>query len=210
MFCGRPIIGIAGAIGSGKSFVARLFGEFGCAVIDSDQQVRAAYADPAVRATLRSWWGEDALAANGEVNRPFIASKIFGNEAERRRLEQLLHPLVAKARESAMRAAAADPRIVAFVWDTPLLFEVGLNRECDAVVFVDAPLEVRLKRVQASRGWGEADLNERQKLQWPLDKKREMSDHHITNTADVGVVRDQVKEALALILAAHSTKPVTN
>lgn len=208
MFCGRPIIGIAGGIGSGKSFVAQLFKELGCFVIDSDQQVRQAYADPGVQATLRAWWGDEAVGADGEVNRKLIAGKVFQDAAQRRRLEQLLHPMVAAARDAAMRAASADPNIVAFVWDTPLLFETGLHRQCDAVVFVDAPLDVRVERVRASRGWNEAQLLERQNLQWPLDKKREMSDHHVTNAADVGVVREQVKEALSRILAHNSNKPM--
>ena len=202
MIFGKPIIGIAGGIGSGKSFVARLFGEMGCRVIDSDEQVRDAYRDERVRATLRSWWGDGVSNPDGSINRRFIGTRVFGDDAERRRLEQLLHPIVAQAREAEMRAAADDPETVAFVWDTPLLFETGLHAQCDAVVFVDAPLDVRLARVRQGRGWDEAELLRRQKLQLPLDKKREMSDHQVTNTADVGVVRDQVRQVLSRILAA--------
>ncbi|HWE97992.1 MAG TPA: dephospho-CoA kinase, partial [Tepidisphaeraceae bacterium] len=66
MFSGKPIIGIVGGIGSGKSFIARIFGEFGCRVIDSDAQVREAYRDPHVRETLASWWGPEVMKG-GEV-----------------------------------------------------------------------------------------------------------------------------------------------
>ena len=59
MFANKPIIGLAGGIGSGKSFIARCFAEAGCYVIDSDKQVKAAYRDPTILQTLRQWWGNE-------------------------------------------------------------------------------------------------------------------------------------------------------
>ena len=207
MVAGKPVIGIAGGIGSGKSFVARLFGEAGCAVIDSDAQARAAYQDSAVLETLRGWWGDGVVLPGGDINRPAVARKVFADEAERRRLEGLIHPWVAEARRREMAAAANDPQVVAYVWDTPLLFEVGLDAECDAVVFVDAPQEQRLKRVRETRGWDEAELLRRQKSQWPLDKKRRISDYVVTNTTDADDARGQVRKVLSRILARSSNRP---
>jgi len=211
VFAGRPIIGIAGGIGSGKSRVARLFEELGCAVIDSDAQVRAAYDRDDVRRTLRQWWGDAAFKPDGRLDRAAVARRVFADPEQRRRLESLIHPLVARARDAAMNLAAQDPQIVAFVWDTPLLFEAGLNTRCDAVVFVDAPPEVRLSRVRHSRGWDAAELARRENSQWPLDRKRELSDDVVTNTADAGggdaappgadPLRDQVRQVLSRILA---------
>jgi dephospho-CoA kinase len=200
IFAGRPIIGIAGGIGSGKSFVARVFAELGAVVISSDDQVRDAYRQPLVKQTLRQWWGEQVLGPGGEVDRRFIAGMVFKDPAERKRLEELLHPLVHEARQKAMEQVAQDPQVKAFVWDTPLLFETGLNRQTDAVVFVDAPLEIRLQRLRQSRGWDEAELSRREKLQWPLDKKREIADYVISNTADANAVRVQVQDVLSRIL----------
>ena len=221
VYAGRPIIGIAGGIGSGKSFVAALFGELGCLVIDSDAQVRAAYAEPAVRETLRRWWGDWIYTPDGKIDRRAIAAKVFADPAERLRLEALIHPRVAAAREEAMRAAVAagDPTgslgggPEAFVWDAPLLFETGLNVRCDAVVFVDAPLEARLARVRR-RGWDAAELGRRENLQSPLDTKRRLSDDVVTNTAnaDAGAfgaehVRDQVRQVLSRIFARTTKRP---
>jgi len=209
MFAGKPIIGIAGGIGSGKSYVAHLFGDLGCLVIDSDAQVRAAYNDQRVRSALREWWGDAAFDSGGNVDRRFISRRVFSDPAERERLERLLHPLVNDARDAVMQQAAGNPQVVAYVWDTPLLFEAGIYRACDAIVFVDAPLQVRLARVKATRGWEETDLLRRQNLQWGLDKKREMSDHRITNAADhAGDVRYQVRATLSRILAGTSAVPV--
>ena len=217
MFAGKPIIGITGGIGSGKSYVARLFGELGCAVIDSDAQVREAYARDDVRRTLRRWWGDGVFKPDGQLDRAAVARKVFSDPAERARLEALVHPLVAEARDEAMRAAARDPRLVAFVWDTPLLFEAGLRDHCDAVVFVDAPLAVRLARVRRGRGWDEAELARREHLQWDLDRKRALSDDVVTNTADADQesagpggadsTRNQVRQVLSRILARTSQGP---
>jgi len=201
VYAEKPIIGIAGGIGSGKSFVAGLFAEMGARVVDSDALVRAAYQDPRVKDVLRGWWGDDAFGPGGEINRAAVGRRVFSDPAERLRLEGLIHPIVDEARKSVMAEAATDPQVIAYVWDTPLLFEVGLAGECDALVFVEAPLEQRLERVRRSRGWDEAELDRRQKLQWPLDKKRRISDYAVANTADADYARGQVRDVLSRILA---------
>ena len=203
----KPIIGIAGGIGSGKSFVAGLFGELGCLVISSDEQVRDAYRDPRVLATLRQWWGDEALTPAGEVNKRVVAQRIFASPAERQRLERLLHPMVNEARERVMASGWRDPAVVAFVWDTPLLFETGLHEKCDTVVFIEAPQSVRLARVQATRGWDAGELGRRENSQMPLDTKRKLSEYVVENTADADVVRGQVRAVLSRILERTVGKP---
>jgi dephospho-CoA kinase len=205
MYAGKPIIGIAGGIGSGKSFIAHCFAELGCHVIDSDAHVQAEYRDPKVVAMLAQWWGSGVVQSNGEADRAFIARIIFTDPVQRKRLEQLLHPLVNAAREKEMAEAARSPLIVAFVWDTPLLFEVGLAKACDCVVFVDSPMDMRLKRVRETRGWDAEELHRRENLQWPLDKKREISDYILSNTADAAQARDQVRDLFPRILAQVAT-----
>jgi dephospho-CoA kinase len=214
MYAGKPIIGLVGGIGSGKSFVARLFAELGCLVVDSDAQVREAYRDPAVVETLRQWWGEQIVNPDGSANRSAIAARVFAEPAEKRRLEDLLHPIVHRARERHMQAAAGDPQVVAYVWDTPLLVEAGLADHCDAVVFVDATLQQRVARVNARNGWDRAELLRREKSQMPLDSKRELSDYVLTNTADAESgplaltdLREQVRRVLSQILSRATPTP---
>lgn len=213
MFEGRPIIGIAGGIGSGKSFVAALFAEFGCAVLSADDQARAAFADPDVLRALREGWGDAVFLPDGRVDRKALARTVFDHPDERRRLEALIHPRVAARRTQEMALAAADPAVRAFVWDVPLLFEVGLDKQCDAVVFVDVPEADRLDRVHRIRGWDRAELRRREKSQAPLDIKRRMSKYIVQNTADVGFARKQVEAVLSDILSQSamvaSPEPVT-
>lgn len=200
MFANKPIIGLAGGIGSGKTFVASLFAAEGCLVLSADEAVIAAYADPRVQQTLRQWWGDTAIDANGTINRRWIADQVFSDDTQRRRLENLLHPLVEAARTEKMNQFAKDNSILAFIWDVPLLFEAGQNRQCDFVVFVDSPLPQRQIRVHAARGWTETDLIRRENVQMPLDKKREMSDYIIVNAADAAETRRQVRDVLSQIL----------
>lgn len=201
MYGGKPIIGIIGGIGSGKSFVARLFGEMGCLVINSDEQVRRAYSEPEVQSALRDRWGDGVFNSPGEVNRKAIAARVFERPDERKWLESLVHPVIARERDAMMAAKADDAQVVAFVWDAPLLLEVGLDRFCDAIVFVEAPEQMRMQRVAAERGWKPAELVRREKSQWPLDKKRQMSDYIASNTAGADQVRIQVRRVLSQILA---------
>ncbi len=208
---GIPIIGLAGGIGSGKSHVARIFRELGCVVIDSDAQTHAAYRDPAVLEALRRWWGDGVFQPDGTVDRSAVARIVFSDPDQRHRLEALLHPIVAQARDRVMNealgAAAIGTQPLAFVWDTPLLFEVGLQDACDAVVFVDAPLETRLDRLQKSRGWDPDELGRRENSQWPLDKKKKLSDDVVENVAEAEDVRIQVRQVLSRILSRLSCHP---
>jgi len=197
-----------GGIGSGKSFVADLFARQGCLAIHADQQVQEAYRDRAVLGALRDWWGEGAFLATGEVNRKAIAAIIFSDPSERARLEHLLHPWIAQRRDELMSRTSGDISIRAYVWDTPLLAEVGLDRHCDALVFVESPRAVRLARLGQSRGWGEQELERRENLQWPLDRKREIAHYVVDNSADAEVVQHQVKNLLSRIINGIARCPV--
>jgi dephospho-CoA kinase len=201
MFQGKPIIGIAGGIGSGKSMVARFLADLGCYVIDSDELSRQAYRKSEVVQTLQSWWGDAIVHPDGSVDRRAVAKRVFSDETQLRKLEGLIHPLVEQSRRQAMDLAIGkNPDLPAFVWDSPLLFESGLAARCDAVIFVQTPLAQRVARVGQARGWDEAELTRRENLQWPLDKKREISDYVVVNTADAEYARSQVNQVLSRTL----------
>lgn len=194
-----PMIGIAGGIGSGKSAVAAAFARHGCAVVDSDQEARAALDRQDIRDTLRSWWGDGVIDPSGAINRKAVANIVFADPAQRERLEALVHPIVRRHRgQFAARAAQEGARGV--VVDAPLLFEAGVDEECDAVVFVDVPREIRLERLARTRGWDDAELARREAAQWPLEQKRARS-HYVINNAGPPEALDaevrRVLEALA-------------
>jgi dephospho-CoA kinase len=199
LFAGKPIIGIVGGIGSGKTFVADLFGEIGCLVIHSDKLAKQAYDDAEIARTLTDWWGDRILAPGGQIDRKAVADLVFNDAKNRARLENLLFPYIASQRQRIMEEAAGNAQVLAFVWDAPLLLEAGLKGACDALIYVEAPLEVRQARAAASRGWDKGELERREKLQWPLDKKRQISEYVIDNTAEADYACSQVKDVLSRI-----------
>ena len=109
-----------------------------------------------------------------------------------------MHPRIHARREARFATAPADT--VAFVIDAPLLFEVGLDAECDAVLFVDAGRETRLDRLRSGRGWSEAELERREAAQIPPSEKRSRATRVVRNEADRVTLREEVRSVLASIL----------
>lgn len=201
----RPmVIGLAGGIGAGKSAVAKVFAEGGALVIDSDKEAKDALDRPEVRGELIRWWGDRVLDATGRIDRKKVGEIVFSDPSQRERLERLVHPLVRATRNEMI--ARTDPRTTpAVIVDAPLLFEAGLDKECDAVVFVDTPRESRLKRVQATRGWDEAELTRREKAQLPLEAKRSRADVVIANDGTLDVLRSRSLDAYRQLLEGRLT-----
>lgn len=197
-----PVIGLAGGIGAGKSTVARAFERLGCFVIDSDQRAKAALDRPDVRDALVEWWGADVLAADGRIDRSKVAKIVFADPEQRTRLEELVHPIVREDRAAMIREARADGRGGrAVIVDAPLLFEAGVDSECDFVVFVDTPREQRLQRVSQTRNWDEAELDRREASQMPIDEKRLRSHYVVENQGRPEEVDEQAAQVLDEILA---------
>ncbi len=198
---GKPVIGLIGGIGAGKSFVARLFAAEGCGVIDADALARLALQDEAVKAQLREWWGPTVIDAQGRVDRAAVSRRVFEDMKELARIESVVHPFVHDQRRLRRAQFEADPAVRAIVDDTPLLLEKSLEQTCDVLVFVDAPRELREQRVREARGWDAAELGRRERSQWPLDKKRRRADYVVENHRDEQACAAEVRRVLEQILA---------
>ena len=197
----KPIIGITGGIGAGKSTVARILSELGCFVVDSDDLARQALLDPIVVETLVQWWGRKILDPQRQIDRRAVAKIVFARPNERKRLESLVHPWIEK-RRLAMFAAAPDTA-PALVIDAPLLVEAGIDEQCDAVVFVNSDRSTRLDRLAQNRGWSEQELNQREESQLPLDAKRTRADYVIDNDGDLTSLTEQIRRTLHEIVQSH-------
>ena len=201
----RPIIGLTGGIGSGKSQVAGILRECGCVVADADELAGQAIEAPAVREALRGRWGEEIFTSEGPVDREAVAAVVFRDESERRWLESIIHPVVEQGREAIFKDAA--PGTPALVIDAPLLLEAGLAEACDVVIFVEAPQEVRLERLQRTRGWDAGELERREAAQIPLDEKRSMAHHVLRNDGEVEDLARSVEDYLDSLINDHSSQP---
>lgn len=195
----KPVIGLMGAPGSGKSTVAKFFAELRCAVIDADRLAHAALQTDAVKTQVRQRWGDAVFAADASINRAALGKIVFADPMQLKELEAMLHPLVHQARQSARQRHQVDPDVVAIVEDCPLLLESKLDTQCDAIVFVDTPHALRLDRVLATRGWDAEELKKRDQRQLPLDTKRQAADYVLRNERDLAYLRNQVRNVLKTI-----------
>ncbi len=138
-------IGLTGGIGSGKSFVADLLAAHGASIVDTDLIAHQLTA-PAGRAmpAIQAAFGADFLSADGSLNRPAMRARVFTDDGARRRLEAILHPLIAAETDAAAQAVKGD--YVVFV--VPLLVESGrwVDR-VDRVLVVDCPEALQIERV---------------------------------------------------------------
>jgi len=200
----KPVIGVCGGIGAGKSRVAAEFGKLGCLIIDADRLNHEVLATSEVLGTLQSWWGQEVMDERGRPNRARIADIIFADADQRRRLESLVHPLIHARRAAMIRAVEKDPAVTAIVIDSPLLLETNLDRECDTIVFVSASEPTRQKRLSAARGWSAEELRRRESWQLPLADKRARAEFVVDNDGPEADLRDQVADIVSKVLARHS------
>lgn len=187
----RPwVIGLIGGIGSGKSTVAELFREQGAEVLSADAVVHAVLDRPGVRRALLRTWGAE-VAPKGRVDRARVARLAFRDADSVKRLNAIVHPHVRRD----IRKAISGCRQSVFVLDAPLLLEAGGADWCDRIVFVDAPAEVRLRRIR-SRGWDRGELRRRERCQWPLKRKKRMAHTVIRNRGSRAAAARQVRTVL--------------
>ncbi len=189
----KPVIGLAGGIAAGKSLVARMLSELGAGVIDADELNHEILHRDEVRRQIQGWWGQNLYDPSGKLDRRSLAAIVFADPAKRRKLEQLTHPLIDELQRQRMDQLQADHRCGAIVLDVPLLFEVGQDKLCDQVLFVEVEEQVRNERAIAHRGWSKSELCRREKTQKPLDIKRQESAHVLENNSDIDNLRRQVQ-----------------
>jgi dephospho-CoA kinase len=192
----RPfVLCLTGSLGMGKSTAAKFFAEAGVPVHDSDAVVHALYEGEAVAAIEAAFPG---TTAEGKVDRGRLAARVVDDKATLARLEAIVHPLVAKARDKFLADAQARGAPVV-VLDIPLLFEIGGASSCDAVVVVSAPAEVQRSRALARPGMTEEKFATLVAKQMPDAEKRRRADFIVDSSQDLDHARAQVHDILEAI-----------
>ncbi len=184
--------------------MARLLARHGAAVIDADALARLATEDPGVLASVAAELGED-LVRDGRLDRAATAARVFGDARARATLNALVHPWVAARRaELEAELVAGEPPPPVVVHDVPLLYEVGLDRDVDAVVVVTAPLAARVARLATRSGLGEEEVLARDAAQLPLAEKVARADFVIDNSGSEDELTDKVARLWEELLARSS------
>jgi dephospho-CoA kinase len=186
------VVGLTGSIGMGKSTTAAMFRAAGVKVHDSDATVHELYLGPAAPAVERAFPG---TVRDGRVDRARLAACVLDDQEALRRLEAIIHPLVAESREAFLAGAArSGERLV--VVDVPLLFETGLDRTVDVVVLVSAPEIVQKERVGARPGMTAEKLSAILDRQMPDAEKRRRSHLVIDTGRGIAAAERQVASIL--------------
>ena len=191
------LIGLTGGIATGKSTFAGALRARGVPVVDADALARAAVApgSPALAEIARAF-GAGVFAPDGGLDRKKMAAVVFGDAAARRKLEAITHPAVRRATAAETARLAAEGHDLAF-YDTPLLFEVGLDRTVDAVVVVWAPVEAQRARLAARDGLAPAEVEARLSAQLPVDDKAARADFVVANVGAVEELGPKADRLLA-------------
>lgn len=187
-------IGLTGSIGAGKSTLARLLRERGFTVLDADEQARLVTREPQTLQELETAFAGVVVA--GELDRPALSARVFTDPAQLATLNAIVHPRV-RARLSALEAAAAASGADTIIQDVPLLFEGKLERNFDAVLLIDAPLEVRLERVMMRDQLERSAVLTRDAAQMPAEQKRQLADVVLENGGDEATLAAQLDAVLA-------------
>jgi dephospho-CoA kinase len=173
-------IGLTGGIGAGKSAVSEAFSQCGGVIIDADLIAREVV-EPGTEglAALINVFGDDILLPNGSLDRPALAAKAFKDEATRKTLNGIVHPLVGKRRAEIIAAAPGDAVVIE---DIPLLVESGMAPLFPLVVVVHADVELRVRRLVEQRGMAEGDVRARIAAQADDDQRRAVADIWLDNS----------------------------
>ncbi len=194
-------VGLTGGIGAGKSSAARRLEQLGAVIVDADQVAREVVAPgTAGLAEVTAAFGENVLAADGSLDRPALAAKVFSDPAARQRLEAIVHPRVRQA--TAERVAAAAPDAVV-VNDVPLLVETGLAATFDLVIVVEAPEQVRIDRLVRDRGMTPSQAAERIAAQSSRQQRLAAADVVLDNSADVDALHAEIDSLWSSRLAPY-------
>ena len=182
-------VGLTGSIGMGKSTTADMFRAEGIAVLDSDQLVHDLYKGPAADEIERTFPG---VVVNGVVDRPRLAARVLHDPAALKRLEAIVHPMVWAARDALIeeRKNQGD-RIVVF--DIPLLFETGAEKDFDVIVVVTAPEDVQKARVLARDGMTAEKFASILSKQTPDSEKRARADFVVHTDRGLDAAREEVR-----------------
>jgi dephospho-CoA kinase len=188
---GPYVVGLTGGIASGKSAVAAQFAARGIVVIDADQVSREVVEPGSeLLKQISQHFGNEALQADGGLNRAWLRQRIFADAAARTWLEQLLHPAI-RQRIRAMIAASAESWLVLMV---PLLLEGKGYDFVQRVLVVDVPEAMQRERVKARDGSDDATIAAIMARQLPREERLAAADDVIDNSGSLATLTQRVAE----------------
>jgi dephospho-coA kinase len=187
-------IGLTGSIATGKSTVTNMLKELGAFVIDCDKTARDVVA-PGTRglAKIEAAFGKDAIGADGSMDRVYIGDLVFRNPEMKKRLENILFPLIFEALDEELLRLEREGATPVVFLDMPLLYEVKYDSYVDEVWLVYVPFEVQLSRLMKRNGYTKEEALLRIHSQISVDKKKSLAQQVIDNSGTLEDTKEQVR-----------------
>ncbi len=201
----KPVIGLVGGVGSGKSTVADILARRGLTRIDGDRIGHEILTRPEVRRQVVGRFGPDVLDEAGQVDRKLLGRAAFAAPDRLAELNAIMQPRIRAEIERRIAAARQDPAVPAVVLDAAILLEAGWDDLCSDLVFVRSDEAQRRDRVGKERGWDEADWRNREKSQFAVDRKAAACSYELDNRSSVSDLPARVRELIQRIV--HPADP---
>ncbi|MDR1876245.1 MAG: dephospho-CoA kinase [Flavobacteriaceae bacterium] len=186
------VVGLTGGMGTGKSTVAKLFEEKGYPVYSSDSRAKELMMeDKDLKAKLIHLLGEDSYSGD-TLNKKYIAQKIFSDK----KLLQEQNALVHSAVRNDFKDWVAKQKGDFCIKEAAILFESGAHKDCDYIIVVTAPEQIRINRILSRDGLTEEEIKKRLQNQWSQEKLADLADFQITNDSDMENIKTQVNHII--------------
>ena len=186
-------IGLTGSIGSGKSSVSKLFGDWGSYIFDADSVAKEILNDnETAQGEIIAEFGTDVLDGTNSIDKQKLARVAFQDENHQLRLNTIIHPYVFSEIDSKFDIILAKKEHDIFVVDAALIYESGADTHMDYVIVVTSHLRLRTQRVMERGGLTREEFLDRVDLQWPDEDKVHMADFVIHNN---GTEKDLLEES---------------
>lgn len=188
------VIGITGNIASGKSTVARMFGERGARLIDADEIARIVVepGEPAWKEIVGEF-GKEVLGADNHINRKKLADIVFSDETGRKRLNEITHPKIMEKIRGLVREYEKERTPVVVIEATLIVEKGGLKDLIDGLIVVTADEETQIRRLVEGKGYTRDEALARLRAQMPAREKMIYGDYVIDNSGSLEDTRARVK-----------------
>jgi len=188
------VIGLTGGIGSGKTTIANYFQEMGVPVYIADNGARNVMQSEDIVKQIKTIFGDD-LFVNNILNRAKLAEIVFNDKSKLEQLNNIVHPAVKKDFEVWL---LQHTNYAYVIYEAAILFESGRYKECDVVITVTAPKELRIERVIKRDNTTREHVLSRMDMQWN-DEKRISGSNFVINNDNLKNAKEEVVKILKIL-----------
>lgn len=188
------VIGLTGGIGSGKTTIANYFASMGISVYIADDEAKKVMQSENIVQQIKTTFG-DSIFENEILNRAKLAEIVFNNADKLAQLNAIVHPAVKSDFELWLQENKNHDYVI---YEAAILFESGRYKECDVIITVTAPEEIRIERVVKRDNTTREQVLSRMKMQWN-DEKRISLSNFVINNSNLKIAKEEVVKILKIL-----------